>query len=59
MLEIGTASGGTLFLFTRVADSNAKIISLDLPHGKFGGGYENCKIPFFTNFAQKTNEYSC
>lgn len=58
MLEIGTANGGTLFLFTRVADSNARIISLDLPHGKFGGGYENFKIPFFTNFARKINEYS-
>ncbi len=53
MLEIGTAYGGTLFLFTRIVDSNARIISLDLPSGKFGGGYENFKVPFYTNFAQK------
>jgi len=53
MLEIGTANGGTLYLFTRMIDSNAKIISLDMPSGKFGGGYESFKIPFFTNFAQK------
>jgi predicted O-methyltransferase YrrM len=53
MLEIGTANGGTLFLFSRVLESNAKIISIDLPKGRFGGGYDNFKIPFFTNFAQK------
>jgi cephalosporin hydroxylase len=33
ILEIGTAGGGTLFLFTRVADPEAKIISVDLPGG--------------------------
>lgn len=53
MLEIGTANGGTLYLFTQMIDSNARIISLDLPNGKFGGGYEDSKVPFFTNFAQK------
>lgn len=53
LLEIGTANGGTLFLFTRMVNSNARIISLDLPGGKFGGRYENFKIPFYTNFAQK------
>lgn len=53
MIEIGTAMGGTLFLFTRMIDSSARIISLDLPKGKFGGGYEDFKIPFFANFARK------
>lgn len=53
MLEIGTANGGTLFLFTRMVDPNAKIVSLDLPGGKFGGGYEKFKIHFFTKFAIK------
>lgn len=52
MLEIGTANGGTLYLFSQMIGSNAKIISLDLPSGRFGGGYESFKIPFFTNFAQ-------
>jgi hypothetical protein len=27
-----------------------------LPNGKFGGGYKDCKIPFFTNFAQKNQK---
>lgn len=39
VLEIGTANGGTLFLFCRVADPVATIISVDLPGGWFGGGY--------------------
>jgi predicted O-methyltransferase YrrM len=51
MLEIGTANGGTLFLFARVADPNATIISIDLPHGKFGGGYPLWRIPMYRSFA--------
>ena len=39
ILEIGTAGGGTLFLFTRIAHPEATIISVDLPGGPFGGGY--------------------
>jgi len=38
-LEIGTWSGGTLFMTCRVADPDAMVISVDLPGGKFGGGY--------------------
>lgn len=50
ILEIGTAQGGSLFLFTKLADSNAKIISIDLPKGDFGGGYEEYKIDFYKSF---------
>ena len=38
ILEIGTGSGGILFLFTRIAESNAILITIDLPRGPFGGG---------------------
>ncbi len=51
MLEIGTYNGGTLFLFAKMANPNAKLLSLDLPGGEFGGGYEQFKVSFFTNFA--------
>jgi cephalosporin hydroxylase len=37
VLEIGTAWGGTLFLLSRAAASDALLISVDLPGGKFGG----------------------
>jgi len=54
LVEIGTASGGTLFLFTRVASADATLISIDLPGGKTGGlsgsGYSKLKIPLFKAF---------
>jgi cephalosporin hydroxylase len=56
VLEIGTAGGGTLFLFTRVADPEAKIISVDLPGGPFGGGYPAWKIPLYKSFAREKQQ---
>ena len=38
-LEIGTCTGGTLFMMCRVADPSATVISVDLPGGRFGRGY--------------------
>lgn len=45
ILEIGTARGGTLFLFSRIARADARLASIDLPGGRFGGGYERTRIP--------------
>ena len=53
VLEIGTASGGTLFLFTRVASPDATLISVDLPGGKFGGGYPERMTQLFTSFGRE------
>lgn len=39
VLEIGTGNGGSLFLFSKAASRDALIISVDLPGGRFGGGY--------------------
>jgi len=52
VLEIGTENGGTLFLWSRVASSDATIISIDLPEGPFGGGYPKWKMPFYESFAR-------
>jgi predicted O-methyltransferase YrrM len=51
ILEIGTAFGGTLFLFTRIASNCAKIISIDLPGGNFGGGYLKTRMKLYKEFA--------
>jgi len=51
MLEIGTANGGTLFLFSHVASRDATLISVDLSAGMFGGGYPVWKIPLYKSFA--------
>src|SRR3989344_1273711 len=51
ILEIGTGSGGTLYLFARMASPTAVLISVDLPGGSFGGGYRKCKIPLYRSFA--------
>ena len=56
ILEIGTANGGTLFLFTRVASDDAIIVSVDLPEGKFGGGYPDWKVPLYKSFARKNQQ---
>jgi predicted O-methyltransferase YrrM len=45
VLEIGTARGGTLFLLSRVASADARLASIDLPGGDFGGGYDRVWVP--------------
>lgn len=52
VLEIGTAGGGTLLYWTEAADAKAKIISLDLPFGRFGAGYLPTKAKFIASFAR-------
>jgi predicted O-methyltransferase YrrM len=39
VVEIGTARGGTFWLWCQLAQHNATIVSVDLPGGDFGGGY--------------------
>jgi predicted O-methyltransferase YrrM len=39
VVEIGTLHGGTLWAWCQLAEPNALIVSIDLPGGEFGGGY--------------------
>lgn len=52
MLEIGTATGGSLLAFTRVCAPDAHVMSVDLPGGAFGGGYPTWKLPLYKAFAE-------
>ena len=52
VVEIGTASGGTLFMLARVASTDATIVSIDLPGGAFGGGYLLWRAPLYRSFAR-------
>jgi predicted O-methyltransferase YrrM len=52
-LEIGTFFGGTLFVISRLADPAATIISVDMPGGKFGGGYQSFRAPIYRCFPTK------
>lgn len=52
VIEIGTALGGTLYLWTQAAADDALVISIDLPGGPFGGGYPACREPFYRAFAR-------
>ena len=54
VLEIGTARGGTLFLLTRVAAPEALLVSVDLKHGQFGGGYAAWRGRLYRSFARET-----
>ncbi len=52
ILEIGTANGGSLFCFCKLASDDATIISIDLPGGSFGGGYPKWKSSIYQAFAK-------
>jgi len=51
VLEIGTAKGGSFYIWSRYLDSVDRLISLDLPDGQFGGGYDELKTNIFREFS--------
>ena len=53
VLEIGTARGGTLFLLATVASDDALLVSVDLPFGRFGGGYAKPRRRLYRAFARR------
>jgi predicted O-methyltransferase YrrM len=53
VLEIGTAGGGTFFMLSRSAHPEAHLISVDLPSGRWGGGYGAWRVPIFRRLILK------
>jgi predicted O-methyltransferase YrrM len=52
VVEIGTARGGVFYGLCQIAKSNATIVSIDLPGGDFGGGYDEDSIKLFSTYGQ-------
>ena len=52
LLEIETAGGGSLFLWSRVADDDAVVVSVDLPWGRWGSSYPLTRAPLYRAFAR-------
>jgi cephalosporin hydroxylase len=53
VLEIGTARGGTLYLLSCVAQADARLASIDLPGGDFGGGSGRLWVPLLKVLPKK------
>jgi len=53
IVEIGTDRGGTLFLLATAAADDARLVSVDLPEGPFGGGYKRRRRKLYHAFARK------
>ena len=51
VVEIGSAKGGTLYAWCRVAAPDALIVSIDLPGGDFGGGSTEEEAARFHEYA--------
>jgi predicted O-methyltransferase YrrM len=56
IVEIGTAQGGTLYTWCKIANSDAVIISIDLPGGPFGGGYTLNDTKKFRKYKRKNQQ---
>jgi len=52
ILEIGTCRGGALMTYAHFAQDDATIVSIDLPRGRFGGGYPAWRTPLYRSFGR-------
>ena len=53
VMEIGTFRGGNLCVLCRLSSPTADIISVDLPGGRFGGGYSAMRCLLYRSFCKR------
>jgi hypothetical protein len=58
VVEIGTAAGGSLYGWCAVADPSARVVSIDLPGGPFGGGYGEADLPRLRSYGRPGQQLS-
>lgn len=58
IMEIGTDSGGTLFLFSRIASSYARIVSVNLPYGTLNAWCMKYRNVLYESFATRSQRIS-
>lgn len=56
VLEIGSLHGGTLWAWTRLARTDAVIVSVDLPGGAYGGGYPEAHALRLESYARRRQQ---
>ena len=56
VVEIGTARGGTFYAWCQLAEPEATLISIDLPGGRYGGGYSLAEASSFREYGQPGQE---
>jgi len=56
VVEIGTMRGGTFWLWCQLAQSDARVASIDLPGGEFGGGYRPKDVKRFRTYGRRKQE---
>lgn len=54
VVEVGSARGGTLFIFSRLAAKNATIATIDIPEGYPEKSYPKWREALFERFASRT-----
>ncbi len=59
IVEIGTYRGGTLWVWCRSNKTARKIVSIDLPEGEFGGGYDERRAALYQLFVSDRRTELC
>jgi cephalosporin hydroxylase len=52
VVEIGSARGGTMYAWCRASSPSALLVSIDLPGGEFGGGYDEAGMATMLAYAR-------